>query len=366
MEPLRVLQFGMTPNPGGVESFIMNYYRKINHKKIQFDFVNMYEKIAYEDEIEELGGNVYKVPHFKKNPIKNYFEIKKIIKENNYNIIHVNMLSAAYIYPILAAKKCKIKCIIAHSHNSSTPPGIVRKILDNFNKTKLKHATHFFACSKKAGKWLFGDINEGKKIKIINNAIDTSKYVYDVNTRKSVRNSLKIKDKFVVGHVGRFQYQKNHEFLIDVFYGVLKNQPNAILLLIGEGDEKSKIIDKVKELGIEDNVIFMGTRSDVNELMQAMDIFLLPSHFEGNPLVAIEAQAAGLKCILSDTITNEVKIIQSVSFMSINNSPDSWINEITKYQNGYKRENAYQKVKSTGYDVDSEVKWMEKFYYNFI
>lgn len=365
MKPLRVLQFGMTPNPGGIESFIMNYYRRIDRKRINFDFVSMYNEIAYADEIEALGGAIYKITHFKNNPYKNYKELKVLMEKNNYQIVHINMLSAAYIIPLIVTKKFGVKCIIIHSHNSSTPPGIIRKLLNVVNKKLLTNATHFFACSGNAAEWMFGSKNK-EKANIINNAIAADKYSYNPEVRRKVSKELGIEGKFVIGHVGRFEFQKNHDFLIKVFYEVLNIHPNSQLLLIGDGIEKDNIQKKIVELGISDSVKFLGLRSDISELMQAMDIFVLPSHFEGLGTVLIEAQAAGLKCIASDGVAQEAKITNLVEFINLDESPKYWARKIVEYQPDFNRRDTYEEIKKAKFDVNTEILILEDIYINSI
>ena len=236
---IRVLQIGMHDKIGGVETYLMNYYRNINKNKIQFDFINCYDKLCFEDEIISLGGKIFKVPNFKKNPIGYYYKLKKIMKKNNYQIVHINMLSSANILPIIAAHRCHIKHIIVHSHNTDTPVGIIRKVLDKINKKILiKYATDFFSCSKLAGEWLYDGMKDSV---IINNAIDLDKFKPNESIRKVIRKKLKFEKKFVIGHIGRFCYQKNQEFLIDVFEEVHRKNPDAVLVLVGDGTKKKKI-----------------------------------------------------------------------------------------------------------------------------
>ncbi len=338
-KPIRVLIIGMHDKIGGVETFLMNYYRNIDRNKIQFDFVSIYDKLCFEDEIKQLGGKIYRICSEKKNPIKYCNQLTKIIKKNNYRIIHINMLSLANILPIIVSKFQKVKHIIIHSHNSNTPSGIVRKILNCINKPFTYLATDFFACSELAAQWMFGKrILKKHNLKIINNAIELDKYKFNENLRNIIRKKLNIENKFVIGHVGRFSFQKNHEFLIDVFYEVQKEEKNAILLLIGEGELEEDIQRKVKELGIESKVMFLGTTNRVQDYLQAMDLFVLPSRFEGLPVVGIEAQASGTKCIFSKNITSEVKVTDNVEFIGLNENIERWKEEILKYKEAYKKD----------------------------
>lgn len=355
----RILIIGMHDKIGGVETFFMNYYRNIDKNKIQFDFINMFKELCFENEIIELGGKIYKVPNVKINPIKYYNELKKIIKSNKYEIIHINMLSMANVMPIIAARNAGAKRIIVHSHNTNTPQGALRKILNKLNKKiVLKNATDLFACSEAAGRWMFG---KNKKFTVIKNAIDIEKFKYDEQKRKEIRKKLNIENKFVIGHVGRFSEQKNHEFLIDVYQQVLKKGKNTVLLLIGEGELKKNIIEKVKNIGIEQNVIFLGTTNKISDYYQAMDLFVLPSKFEGLPVVGVEVQTNGLPCIFSENITEEMKITDNVTFLKIENAED-WADCILKLERNSKRKDETEKIREKGYDIICEANRLEKIY----
>lgn len=361
---IRVLQIGMHDKIGGIETFLMNYYRNINKKGIQFDFVTMFDSICFEEEIKQLGGRVYKVTNVKKNPLKYYSQLKKIMEENKYRIVHINMLSLANIIPIIVAKRAKVENIIIHSHNTSTPHGIIRKLLDKFNKKiAVNNATELFACSELAGKWMF---EKEKDFIVINNAIDLNNYKFNPSIRDKIRQELKIENKFVVGHIGRFSEQKNHKFLIEIFREVSKKEPNAILLLIGDGELKEEIKNLVNKYELNEKVIFIDSVSNANEYYQAMDIFVLPSLFEGLPVVGIEAQASGTNCIFSDTITKELELTNFVKFISIDDdSKGKWVEEIIKNKNRGKNEVCNTKL-SQNYNIAREAKRMMSIYKSLI
>lgn len=363
---LRILQIGMYDSLGGIETYLINYYNHMDRDKVQFDFINMHDKIYFQDELINLGAKIYRVENVKRNPVKFYNDLVKIIKKNNYNIVHVNMLSAANIIPLIAAKRAGAKIIVAHSHNANTPKNYIKKIMHFCNKKLiLKFANYYFACSELAGKWLFGDkIIDDKSFIIINNAIDINKFKYSKVIREKYRDQLDLKSKFIVGHVGRFSEQKNHEFLIDIFNKVHAINHNCMLLLIGTGELQDSIKNKVKELGLENSVKFLGVRLDINSIYQAMDVFILPSLFEGLPLVGIEAQVAGLKCIFSDSITEEVKIIKDTEFVSLNDSLDYWAKKVLEPYDTNKRCKISEQVRELGYDIKEEAKKLERFYLN--
>ena len=270
-------------NGGGVESVVMNYYRNIDRNKIQFHFLCDEDStdIPYE-EIEKLGGKVIVIPPYQK-LFKYQKELYKIFKENKYKIVHSH-INALSVFPLRIAKKAKIPVRIAHSHSTSNKKEWKKNILKMILRPLSKlYANNYFACTEYAGKWLFGKkVVERKELNVINNAIDLKKFKFNENTREDLRKELGIKEEtLIIGHVGRFMKQKNHEFLIDVFEEAIKQDNNMYLILVGQGPLEDKIKEMAKEKGIEDKILFLGQRNDVNKLYQAMDIFVLPSLYEG-------------------------------------------------------------------------------------
>lgn len=222
---MKILQIGMGNVAGGLEAFVMNYYRVLVHMDIQFDFVCMYDKIAYEEEIRKLGGRIYYIPNVKKNYQGYIKELKKILKETKYDAVHVNMLSAANIVPLRVAHTMKVPKIIAHSHSSSCP-GLIRKIMDNWNRPKIaKYATDRIACGEMAGRWLFGDkAFQSGQVTLINNAIQAEKFSFSEKDRDSLRKELGWENKTVIGHVGRFDIPKNHDRMLDIFQQIVSEK----------------------------------------------------------------------------------------------------------------------------------------------
>jgi len=337
---LKVLQIGMTDNLGGIETFLINYYRSIDKKKINFDFVNIYDNPLYfEEELKKGKSKIYKLNSYYRNPIKYTKELIKIIQDNNYEIVHCNMNSAVFLWPLIASKIAGAKVIIAHSHNASSDKGFIKSILHWVNKHFIPlFANNFFACSEKAGKWFYSKrIINSNKFYVMKNAIEINKYKFNQKIRIQKRKELNISENtLLIGHVGRFNKQKNHEFLIDIFNEIQKKHKDSKLLLVGIGPLMENIKSKVKEYNLENSVLFLGQRNDVQELMQAMDIFLLPSLYEGLPLVGVEAQAAGLKCIFSDKITKEIKLLKGTEFLPL--KKETW-KKIDKYKQNVKRDN---------------------------
>ena len=286
-EPIRIAQIMGKWLGGGVESVVMNYYRHMDRTKIQFDFICDEDStnIPYE-EIEKMGGKVILIPPYQK-VIKYHKELKKILKNGNYKIVHshINTLS---VFSLFAAKCAGVPVRIAHSHSTTNKKefkkNIMKQILRPFSKL---FATDYMCCSELAGRWLFGNKEYDKgKVYLLNNAIDVDKFKFDENIRNAKRQELNIDDNtLVIGHVGRFVEQKNHRFLIDVFNEVHKQKSNSVLLLVGQGPLMHEIKEKVKKLGLENYVLFLGQRNDTNELYQAMDLFVLPSLYEGLPVV---------------------------------------------------------------------------------
>ena len=334
MEPIRILYINGGPlNRGGIESYMMNYYRNFNRDKIQIDFVSIgMHKAAYDDEIEALGGKVYYIPKKSKNYIGYIKAIRSIFKTGKYKIVHTHM-DAMGMTVLKEAKRCNIPVRIAHSHNTKhlTNNFIKLKINEYARKNINKYATHKFACSESAGRWLFGDYEfDCGKVEIIKNAINIDKFKFNYKKRLEIRNNLNISNRdIVIGHIGRFDEQKNHMFLLDVINKISEKDQNIKLILIGDGHLKKSIQEKIINLKMEEKVIMMGLVDNPSEYYSAFDIFVLPSLFEGLPVVGIEAQANGLVCLFSDKITKELQINNNISFLDISDS-DLWCKEILK------------------------------------
>ena len=358
----RILVFGITDNPGGIESVIMNYYRAIDRTKIQFDFLCNTEKVAYEEEIKKLGGQIFKIPSRSKNVIMYYKKINNFFKENayKYDTIWVNICSLANIDYLKYAKKFKIKYRIIHCHNSQNMDSNLRKVLHIINRKKLKlYATDFWTCSNDANKWFFDkEIMKKNSIVHVNNAIDFNKYRYNEEIRKKYRERLNLRDSLVFGHIGRFHFQKNQIFLLEVFNEIHKIKPHSKLILIGDGEDKEKILNKINQLKLENSVKLLGIRDDVEKIIQVMDAIIFPSLFEGLSLVLVEAQANGLTIFASDTISKETKIGDNIKFISLDVTAKEWAEIILKDRFG--RYDNYEKIKLAGYDINIEKEKIEK------
>lgn len=363
-EPMRIAQIMGKWVGGGVEAVVMNYYRNIDRNQIQFDFIcdSDSKSIPYE-EIEALGGKIIIIPPYQR-VIRYHKELKKILKQGNYKIVHshINTLS---VFSLFAAKCAKIPVRIAHSHSTTNPKekkkNLMKQALRPFSRI---FATHYMCCSELAGRWLFGnkEYNKGT-VALLNNAIDIEQFKYKEEVRKEVRKELGIQeDTLVVGHIGRFEEQKNHNFLIDIFYELQKQQNNSILLLVGQGPKEKEIQNKVKQLKIEDKVKFLGQRKEVNRLYQAFDIFVFPSLYEGLGMCLIEAQCSNLYCLASTNIPKVAKINDNVEFLELLKPAKEWANRILENSKNMPREKLNEKIKEAGYDIKiEEKKLVEKY-----
>ncbi len=363
-EPIRIAQIIGKWVGGGVEAVVMNYYRHIDHSKIQFDFIcdDDSTNIPYE-EIEKLGGKVILIPPYQK-VFKYHKELKKVLKEGNYKIVHshINTLS---VFSLWAAKSAGVPVRIAHSHSTTNKKekkkNMLKQVLRPFSKI---FATDYMCCSELAGRWLFGDkeYNNGN-VYLLNNAIDLDKFRFDKKVGEKKRKELSINnDTLVIGHIGRFVEQKNHSFLLDIFNEIYKKNNNSVLLLAGQGPLMDEMKEKVNNLNLNDCVRFLGQRSDAAELYQAFDVFLLPSLYEGLPVVGVEAQASGNLCYLSNDMTKETKVLDSTVFMSLENSAEEWADAILKDEKKYKKHDTKEEVSKYGFNIEKEIIKLENYY----
>ncbi len=362
-EKIRVLHILGIVAGGGVESVIMNYYEYIDRNKVQFDFiVHNDNKIDITKRVEAMGGKVFKVTPYYKNPIAFTYGIYKVIKKHHYRIIHSNMntLSA---FPLFAAWVAGAPVRILHNHSTSSPGETKRNFMKYILRPLAKlFANHYLACSRLAGEWMYGKkMMDSGKVTVINNAIDLKKYAFNSAKRKALREKLGLTNEFVIGHVGRFMYQKNHDFLIDIFKEVSQNCSSAILLLIGDGPLRQVIEKKVEMLGLKNQVKFLGLRNDVQDLYNVMDIFILPSHYEGLPVVGVEAQANGLPCLFSTKVTKEAHLTHLAQFWDLEKGASKWAKEIISIK-CERNKKAGEELRQAGFEIDKEAEKLVKFY----
>lgn len=356
---IRVAQIMGKMENGGVEAVVMNYYRHIDRSKIQFDFiVDNDSSCPQEEEIKSLGGRVIRIAPYQ-SIFANMKDLKRLFIQNKYSIVHAELTTMS-VFSLEVAKKCGVPVRICHGHNtackSETKKNLLKYMLRPFSKV---FATHYFACSDYAGKWLYGqNIDKSDRYKIIPNAIDTDRFKYNEQVRREVRKELDVDDKFVVGHIGRFAYQKNHDFLIDIFNEVHKKKSDAVLLLVGEGSLLDEVKQKVHHLDLDDAVRFLGIRSDVYRLYQAFDVFCLPSRYEGLPVVGVEAQISGLPCVFSSAMTEETKFTDCLTFVDLAQGAEKWAEII--FQCAATDRNVEQNVDR--FEISNQAKELGRFY----
>ena len=365
---IKVLQVGMTRNLGGIETYLIEQFRHLDTSRIMYDFVNITGEynICFEEEIKAKGNRIFSFVSRHKNPFLHYWQWYRILRRHykDYGVIVLNTNSLEYIYPLVLGKYFGIPVRVIHSHNTGfeKTQGISRRALVRMN-TKLMNwsANVRLACSRAAGRWMFGN----EAFQIVYNAIDVKKYVFNEEVRRRVRQDLQLDDALTLIHIGRFSYQKNHAFIVEVFNEVVRRRPNAILLLVGNTTEETLYLTKTRELikqyGLENKVRFLGMRQDVPDLLQAADVLVMPSFFEGLSLVAVEAQAADLPALLSSAMTEEVKLIESTVFLGLNLGSEKWA-ETVMHSVVTERQSRYADMVKAGYEITHEVNRVEALY----
>ena len=343
---------------GGLEQVVYNYTSRMDKDKFQIDFIIDEDSLFIpKEKLKEAGINIIIVPPYQK-VLKYQKALIEIFKENKYDIVHSheNTLSA---FPLRAAKKAGIKVRIAHSHSTTNSKekkkNLLKLILRPFAKM---YSTHYFACTEHAGRWMFGDkeVDNGN-VYIMNNAIDIEKFKYSDEIRRLKRKELGIKDDaLVIGHCGRFVEQKNHSFLIDVFNEIHKEREDAVLLLIGQGPVQDEMKEKVKKMGFENSVIFLGQRKDINELYSVMDVFAFPSLYEGLGMVVVEAQVAGCYCVASTEVPKVAKISNSIDFVELGKTAKEWADiTLEKINSNINRNRVNVIDDNNGYNIKNEL-----------
>ena len=358
-EPIRILHVVTYMGRGGLETMLMNYYRHIDRTRVQFDFlVHRDFRADYDDEIESLGGIIYRLPRLVpwsgsyRAALDTFFE-----EHPMYRIVHVHQDCLSSVI-LKAAQKHGVPVRIAHSHNSNQDKNLKYLIKLFYRRLIPGYATDLYACGKQAGEWMF----MGHPFRIVNNAIDASKYVYSADKAEEVRDKLDIgRNSIVLGHVGRFSATKNHTLLLDIFKAVCDLREDATLLLVGDGDLRTTMEQKAEQLGIRNRVIFTGIRSDVAELMQAMDVFVFPSIYEGLPLTLVEAQAAGLPCVISANIPPECKMTPLVEQISLESTAEFWAEQVLSSVNN-ERNDTHEQIAAAGFDIVENARRLQDEY----
>lgn len=355
MPKIRIAQIVGNPDYG-VGSVVLNYFRKIDKELFDVDFYT-YGPSPRDQEIIAAGGRVFFMKSFKK-PLSASRALYKLLSGKNYNIVHSH-LNTLNGFALRAAEKAGVPVRIAHNHSTSFPFELSSPVKFLLKGSALKHATHAAACSLSSAKWIYG--RRAEEAFILPNAVDAAKYTFNIETRERLRRELNLGNAFAIGHVGRFVRQKNHSFVIDTMERIHSLDENAVLLLAGDGKLMGKIRKKAEKAGLSDSVIFLGARRDMENLYQVFDVFILPSHYEGLPLSAVEAQAAGLPVVLSDKITAEV-VIAHAERISLK---ANWTDTVLSKRN-FERTDTSAKIRTAGFDILTEVKKLEEYYKKLI
>lgn len=363
MEQIRILHEIAKLDAGGVESLIMNIYRHIDRSKIQFDFLVHRQSGFYEEEVYRLGGRIFRVAPF--NPLKHYRYLKSMDsffkKHPEYLIFHAH--SDLNFWPLMIARKNGVPVRIAHSHNVKTNFNL-KLLFMYYQKFRINaEATHRFACSLDAAKWAYGSNVKQEDVTIIKNGIVIDNFLRNKNICDEYRKKFNLENKFVIGHVGRMVPQKNHNFLIEVFKNLCDICDDARLVLVGDGPLVEQIEKKVHSLGLQERVLFLGLRNDVNKIMQIFDAFVFPSIFEGLGIVALESQAAGVKTYCSEFVPQDVDITDYIFHLKLSEGPKMWARKIFQDRSiTYDVSNTSVLLQNAGYDILNVAQKMEKFY----
>ena len=366
MSNIRILHFvSSLSKSGGVMNVIMNYYRHIDTEKIQFDFL-FFQNLddtddTYEEEIKKKGGKVYLIS---KPSLNNKFkeELSNILSKETYAALHNHEVYLTFLLAPIA-KQNGISNIIAHSHTTMYSDKLISSFRNRFLCLGLKkNATYYFSCSKAAGEFLYGkkSVDSGN-VEVINNAVDCERFRFNEVVRKNIREELGLEKNIVFGHVGRFSEQKNHMFLIEIFAALKKKEKRAKLLVVGDGPLFNQVRRKIHQLNISSEVVFLGKRDDVPDLLQAMDIFLLPSLFEGLPVVGVEAQVSGLPIVMSSNITKEIGLL-NYEYISLDEDANNWADKILEMPINLERQNSCDILMENGFDISIEAKNLEVLY----
>lgn len=362
---IRILHSVSNMDRAGIETMLMNYYRNIDRSEVQFDFLcNKSKPGAYDEEILKLGGRIYRTPGV--NPFK-IFEYKKYMQRlfeehPEYKVLHAHN-GAFAVSALYSAKISKIPVRIYHCHGAS----LIRDFKYPLKKICMKLLpytyTHRWTCAKAAAEFYFGkSVVQRQQYRLITNAIDVEKFIFNKSTRDRIRKQYNLENKHVIGHVGRFMTQKNHSFLLDIFRDVHILNHNTKLVLLGDGELMPEIMQRASEYGLSEDILFLGNVENVNEWYQAFDLFILPSLYEGLPVVGIEAQAAGLSCIFSSAVTEEVAITKKAYFLDLSAATKVWAEFIADKLIDSSRKNEFLSVTEANYNIRAEAKKLQMLY----
>ena len=359
---IRILQVGLDNHLGGIETYLLKIATNLDKEKYHFSFLT-YKGIepCFKKELEDLGCDFFEITHRRNNPVKFVTEFKTLLKRENFDIVHFNMNSLSYFELILVGVDCE-KNVIVHSRNASNLGSTKTRFMNKLGQIMIpKQKIKCVAVSDLAGEWMFG---KATNFITLNNGLDVGRYRYDEESRSKIRAEFGLNEQEVIIHVGAFRPQKNHEQLIDIFKAYHDKHHSTVLMLVGDGDLKCEIEHKVKKLGIEENVIFTGNRNDIPELLSAADKFLLPSIYEGFPNALIEAEASGLYCVISDTITKQAMLGNLSKSVNLDASMSEWTT-VLEGGHQYVRTEGVGIVRNAGLDIDGEMKKLYEVYDSF-
>ncbi len=354
-EPYRVLHIVPKMNRAGQETFIMNVYRAIDRDKVQFDFLCLEPGVGdYDEEILRLGGRIYHAPSKHEGIFKSYRAIKQCIQDGAWQTVHRHYGNATMWHELWAAKRAGAKQLIAHSHNTNSDRAFLHKLY----RLPLYHlADWHLACSEAAGQWMYGN----RSFQVISNAVATEHFCFDAELRGKKREELGLSEARVYLSVARLTRVKNQSFMLRAFKFIHEEDSHAHLLLVGQGEDESKLRTLCTELGLDDVVHFLGVRSDVSALLQAADLFCMPSLYEGLPVSLVEAQAAALPCLVSDRVSAEVKVIPELHFLSLEEGEHVWAQEAQKLAKSQRRDTT-EEIRRAGYDIHELARRLEQIY----
>ena len=364
---LKVLHFPIRNSNGGVTRSALKYWKYIDQDRFQFDFATCSPRLDFEQDITEQGCKVHYISCYAEEDAERFYRELCVILRQGYDVVHLHTSWWKSFYAESAAREAGTKTVVVHAHSTFVDiPDERQRQQELAVHEKLKMdftsdlATHLLACSAAAADFLFGPQIPRKAIRLLHNAVDIDRFRYEEQKRAAIRNALHLQGRFVIGNIGRMCYAKNQMFLLDCFYEVQKMNENAVLLLIGEGELEKDIFEKIEQYGMQGKVLLTGAVENAEDYLQAMDVFTLPSRFEGLPCVLIEAQAAGLPCISSVHVTEEAKITDKVTFVEL--EKEKWVRTILQYAKGYERTNADEQIRAAGYDIREEIKTLEEIY----
>lgn len=364
---IKVLHVVSNLSNGGVEGMLYNYYREIDKNSLKFDFITHGNNVGYiEKKLINLGSKVYHIPSKKENIIKYNRELKKVLKQNKYEIIHVHQNLMSFI-PLYYAKKYNINNRIIHSHtcvyDESIGMKVYRKIL---SKLCIKNSNLYAACSDSAAKWLYGEqFTKNNKINIINNGIDVTKFLYSEKNRNNILKKYDIQNKYIIGHIGRFTDEKNHAYMVEICKILKEKYSDFVMIFIGDGENKPKIENLIKKYKLDNNIKLLGHCENVHEILNCMDLLLLPSKYEGFPVTLVEAQANGLKSIISDKVPKDTIISNNIKIISIEEHEGVWANEILNMINNGKYERKFNN-NIENYEIKKLAKSLTSYYKDLI